>query len=69
MVDLMSNDCQRLMDICTYLHMLWSGPFQIIVSLVLLWRLIGVSTLFGVGIMILLIPTNGFAMRKVCALS
>lgn len=28
-VNHMSVDAQRLMDLCGYLHILWSGPFQI----------------------------------------
>lgn len=52
----MSVDAQRLMDTVSYLHMIWSGPLQIIVSLVLLWQYIGASVLAGVGVMILTIP-------------
>ena len=63
-VDLMSNDAQRLMNITGYLHILWSGPFQIIVALVMLWNLLGVSTLAGLLYMLLLIPLNSFILRK-----
>ena len=37
-VNLMSTDAQRLMDLMTYIHILWSGPLQIILSLVFLWQ-------------------------------
>ena len=33
MVNLMSVDAQRLMDLLTYVNVLWSGPLQIIISL------------------------------------
>ena len=32
-VNLMSVDAQRLQDLCPYLHMLWSGPYQICLAL------------------------------------
>jgi ATP-binding cassette subfamily C (CFTR/MRP) protein 1 len=45
----MSLDAQRLMDLVPYLHMVWSSFFQIGVSLGLLWRVVGVSTLGGLA--------------------
>lgn len=57
-VNLMSVDAQKFMDIMTYLNMLWSGPFQITVSLIMLWQILGPSVLVGIVIMILLIPLN-----------
>jgi ATP-binding cassette subfamily C (CFTR/MRP) protein 1 len=53
-----SVDAQKLQDSITYLHMIWSAPVQITISLLLLWRLLGVATLAGVAVMILLIPIN-----------
>eukprot|EP00117_Sycon_ciliatum_P046046 scpid33667/ scgid33028/ Multidrug resistance-associated protein 1; ATP-binding cassette sub-family C member 1; Leukotriene C(4) transporter len=57
-VNLMSVDAQRFMDICTYLNMLWSAPLQIILSMYFLWDTMGPSVLAGLGVMILLIPIN-----------
>ncbi|XP_035695041.1 multidrug resistance-associated protein 1-like isoform X5 [Branchiostoma floridae] len=57
-VNLMSVDAQRFMDLSTYLHMIWSAPFQIAVSLYFLWQTLGPSILAGLGVMILLIPIN-----------
>ncbi|KAK8830238.1 hypothetical protein WA577_005927, partial [Blastocystis sp. JDR] len=37
-MNLMEVDSQKIQDITSYLQTIWSGPFQIIVSLVLLWR-------------------------------
>lgn len=58
MVNLMSVDAQRLMDLLTYVNVLWSGPLQIIISLYFLYNTMGVSILAGVGVMLLLIPSN-----------
>lgn len=37
-VNLMSVDAQRFMDLTTFLNMLWSAPLQIILALFFLWR-------------------------------
>lgn len=58
MVNLMSVDAQRLMDLMTYVNTVWSAPLQIIISLYFLYNTMGVSILAGVGVMILLIPVN-----------
>jgi len=54
----MSVDAQRLMDLLTYVNILWSGPLQIIISLYFLYNTMGVSILAGLGVMLLLIPSN-----------
>ena len=59
-VNLMSVDAQRLMDLTPYLNMVWSAPMQIIIAIALLWRILGPSVLTGLLMMILLIPINGY---------
>ena len=54
----MSVDAQRLMDLTTYLHMIWSAPLQIVLSLALLYQTMGFSIFAGFVVMILLIPFN-----------
>ena len=54
----MSVDAQQLMDLLTYVNILWSGPLQIIVSLSFLYSTMGPSILAGVGVLLLLIPFN-----------
>ncbi|XP_076459189.1 multidrug resistance-associated protein 1-like [Babylonia areolata] len=63
-VNLMSVDAQRFMDLMTYFHTIWSGPLQIILSLYFLWQTLGPSVLAGVGVMILLIPINALIAYK-----
>ena len=40
-VNLMSVDAQRFMDITTYINMIWSAPMQIILAIYFLWNLLG----------------------------
>lgn len=42
-VNLMSVDAQRFLDLTTYLNMIWSAPFQISLALYFLWDLLGES--------------------------
>uniref|UniRef100_A0A8C2H4Q5 ABC-type glutathione-S-conjugate transporter n=1 Tax=Cyprinus carpio TaxID=7962 RepID=A0A8C2H4Q5_CYPCA len=63
-VNLMSVDAQRFMDLTTFLNMLWSAPLQIILALFFLWRNLGPSVLAGVAVMVLLIPFNAFIVEQ-----
>ncbi|GAB5588211.1 hypothetical protein Unana1_03111 [Umbelopsis nana] len=62
-VNHMSVDAQRLMDLCTYFHIVWSGPFQIALALYFLWQTMGPSTWAGVGVLILAIPLNTYLAK------
>jgi predicted anti-sigma-YlaC factor YlaD len=57
-VNLMSVDAQRLQDAVGYLWMVWSAPLQIAIAIYMLWQLLGISTLAGVAVMIVLTPFN-----------
>ena len=58
LVNLMSVDAQRLMQIITYINCLWSSPLQIGVALFFLYNTLGLSVLAGLGVMLLLVPLN-----------
>ena len=45
--------CQLIVE---QLHGLWSAPFRIIMSIILLYQQLGVASLFGALILFLLIP-------------
>ena len=57
-VNLMSVDAQRFMDLMPYINNLWSAPLQIILSLIFLYLTMGPSIFAGVAVMVLLIPVN-----------
>ncbi|XP_010213933.1 PREDICTED: canalicular multispecific organic anion transporter 2 isoform X2 [Tinamus guttatus] len=63
-VNLMSVDAQRFMDLMTFLNMLWSAPLQIFLALYFLWQTLGPSVLAGVAVMVLLIPLNAAIAMK-----
>lgn len=59
-VNLMSVDVQKIMDLIPFVNMMWSAPFQIAVALYFLWGILGPSALAGLGVMILLLPANAW---------
>lgn len=63
-VNLMSVDAQKFMDLTAYLNMIWSAPLQICLSMYFLWQELGPSVLAGLAVMIILIPINGFIANK-----
>lgn len=62
-VNYMAVDTQRLADLTQFGQQLWSAPFQITLCMISLYQLVGVSMFAGVGVMILMIPINGFIAR------
>ncbi|XP_044754614.1 multidrug resistance-associated protein 1 isoform X1 [Coccinella septempunctata] len=64
-VNLMSVDAQKFVELTAFLNLIWSAPLQIILSLYFLWKILGPSVLAGLAVMIILIPVNGFIANKV----
>lgn len=64
MVNLMSVDAQKCHDLFVLLPLLWSGPFQILVSLVSLYFLMGWAVIAGFLLLLLLIPLNIFITNR-----
>uniref|UniRef100_A0A8D2L2R0 Uncharacterized protein n=1 Tax=Varanus komodoensis TaxID=61221 RepID=A0A8D2L2R0_VARKO len=64
-VNLMSADIQQLMELTINLNLLWSAPFQILLTILFLWQELGPSVLAGIGVLLLLLPINAFVAAKV----
>ena len=64
-VNLMSVDAQKLADSPMFLQILWSSPIQISLAMFFLWTTLGPSILAGVALLLTLIPTNIFILRRV----
>eukprot|EP00276_Gloeochaete_wittrockiana_P023417 CAMPEP_0184365042 /NCGR_PEP_ID=MMETSP1089-20130417/147054_1 /TAXON_ID=38269 ORGANISM="Gloeochaete wittrockiana, Strain SAG46.84" /NCGR_SAMPLE_ID=MMETSP1089 /ASSEMBLY_ACC=CAM_ASM_000445 /LENGTH=316 /DNA_ID=CAMNT_0026706129 /DNA_START=84 /DNA_END=1030 /DNA_ORIENTATION=+ len=71
-VTLMSSDAQRLMDLTTFMHIVWSGPFQIALAIFYLFSVLGWAAFAGLAVMVLMMPISGWManliakMRKEC---
>ncbi|KAJ9099303.1 hypothetical protein QFC21_004184 [Naganishia friedmannii] len=61
--NLQSVDATRVGDLTQYLHIAWSGPLQIILAFISLYRLIGWQSFVGVAIMVVSLPINTVISR------
>ena len=68
-INYMSTDTDRVVNFGPSLHAVWSLPFQLVVTIILLWQQLGISSLAGVGITILMIPLNKLVADKIGTLS
>ncbi|KRY65464.1 Multidrug resistance-associated protein 1 [Trichinella pseudospiralis] len=57
-VNLMSVDVQKLVDVFPYIILFWSAPMQICIAIGSLWQLLGPSVLSGVLVLLLTFPIN-----------
>lgn len=62
-VNLQSVDAVRIGDIAQYGHIAWSGPFQICLAFVLLYRLVGWQAFVGVAVMVISLPINTYLSK------
>ena len=67
-MNLMSTDADRIANFCPSFHQFWSLPFQIAVSLYLLYQQVGVSFLAGLFFAVIMIPLNRFVAKRIEAL-
>ena len=57
--NLMSVDASRLQELSPYLHAVWYSFYQISIALYFLWQQMGISSLAGIAVILLLIPFTG----------
>uniref|UniRef100_A0AAZ3S2E9 ABC-type glutathione-S-conjugate transporter n=1 Tax=Oncorhynchus tshawytscha TaxID=74940 RepID=A0AAZ3S2E9_ONCTS len=62
-VNLVSADTQKLMDMVVYFNAVWLAPIEIALCLYFLWQLLGPSALAGIATVILIFPLNGFIAK------
>ncbi|XP_050370619.1 ABC transporter C family member 12-like [Argentina anserina] len=62
--NMMSTDANALQQICQQLHGLWSAPFRITVAMVLLYQQLGVASLIGSLMLVLMIPIQTTIISK-----
>ncbi|TYG88790.1 hypothetical protein ES288_A12G049000v1 [Gossypium darwinii] len=62
--NMITADATALQQICQQLHELWSAPFRIIISVVLLYQQLGVASLLGTVILVLMVPLQTIVISK-----
>ncbi|XP_071445342.1 ATP-binding cassette sub-family C member 10 [Hetaerina americana] len=68
-VNFMSTDTDRIVNSCPSFHAFWSIPFEIAVTLYLLYNQVGLAFLAGLAFSIVLIPINKVIASKIGFLS
>ncbi|XP_060531878.1 ATP-binding cassette sub-family C member 10 isoform X2 [Cylas formicarius] len=68
-VNFMSTDTDRIVNSCPSFHSLWSIPFQLAVTLYLLYSQVGMAFFAGVLFTVILIPVNKVIANKIGTLS
>lgn len=68
-MNFMSTDTDRIVNSCPSFHAVWSIPFQLFVTLYLLYNQVGLAFLAGVGFSVFLIPVNKLIANKIGSLS
>ncbi|XP_042293272.1 ATP-binding cassette sub-family C member 6 isoform X2 [Sceloporus undulatus] len=63
-VNLVSVDMQKLMDLIIYFNGIWLAPIRIIICFVFLWQLLGPSALMAVIVFLFLLPLNFVISKK-----
>ncbi|XP_053133153.1 ATP-binding cassette sub-family C member 6-like isoform X2 [Hemicordylus capensis] len=64
MVNLVSVDVQKLMDLVIYFNGTWLAPIRIIICFVFLWQLLGPSALTAIAVFLFLLPLNFMITKK-----
>ena len=64
-INLMAVDSFKVSEISAYLHFLWgTTPIQMVVCIVLLYRILGLSSLAGIIMMVLALPVNMYIAKQ-----
>ncbi|XP_078432524.1 ABC transporter C family member 2-like [Wolffia australiana] len=67
--NLITADTEQLQQVCQQLHSLWSAPFRITIAIYLLYKQLGVSSLVGAFMLVLLFPIQTFVVGRMQKLS
>jgi len=64
-INLMAVDSFKVSEVSAYLHFLWAAtPVQLVLCIVLLYRVLGWSSLASMGLMILVTPLNLYVAKQ-----
>lgn len=64
-INLMAVDSFKVAEISAYLHFLWAEtPVQFVLAVVLLYQILGSSSIVGIGMMALLLPVNMWIAKQ-----
>ena len=62
--NLMTTDAEALQQICQQLHGIWSAPVRIVIAIVLLYQQLGIASIIGSAILVLMFPAQTYIISK-----
>ena len=62
-INVMSNDCEKLLHMCTFLPTFVAAPLMLIIVACCSYNLMGYPALIGLGIVLLMLPFQGYKTR------
>ena len=63
-VNLMTMDTHRIAEFVPMINQMWSAPLQVVIAVYLLWQQLGIATVSGIVVMLILMPINGFVAAR-----
>ena len=63
-VNLMSVDARKIQDAFLEIHEMWAIPITVVIGIVLLWQLLGLATLAGIIVLVIVMPLIGGGFTK-----
>jgi ATP-binding cassette subfamily C (CFTR/MRP) protein 4 len=63
-INIIANDASKFEELSINIHQLWEGPLETIIVFGLIWNEIGIPTLFGYSLLLLLVPLNLLFSKK-----
>ncbi|CAF1122210.1 unnamed protein product [Adineta steineri] len=63
-INLISNDVSKFEELFTIIHFMWAAPLEAIIVFIIIWKQIGIPTLFGYGVLLLSVPLQLFFSKK-----
>ncbi|KAJ0621156.1 putative ABC-type xenobiotic transporter [Helianthus annuus] len=63
-MNMITTDANALQQVCNQLHGLWSAPFRIVLSMILLYQQLGIASLVGSLVLILMFPIQTMIVSK-----
>uniref|UniRef100_A0A7N0VJV5 ABC-type xenobiotic transporter n=1 Tax=Kalanchoe fedtschenkoi TaxID=63787 RepID=A0A7N0VJV5_KALFE len=68
-MNMIATDATMLQQMCVQIHDVWSDPLQVIVSLALLYQQLGISSIIGSLMLVLMIPVQTILIQKLWILT
>lgn len=64
LVNHISTDVSRIDFCCSFFHIVWAAPIQMVVCLIILLNILGPSALAGFGFFVLVTPAQTYVMKR-----